>query len=231
MTLISGSRAPRRLAVAHYLVRSGLHQTRAVYVEASTSAANEMDLLFLALARVAGIPILVYIPDAYPYFPDLFVRRGLKSRMLDWGWRRSIATYLRLADLLLFPSTGLAACFETRQPVELLPPAGLANREYLPLSWESPTIVYVGGASYNDGIDLLLNAMEQVVARYPAARCSLVTGNAEAIARHSARQSSWLTIEQRAFDELPAVLRSATLVVAPLRINPYNDLRMPVKLF
>src|SRR5262245_28268409 len=71
-TLLSGNRTPRRWAVMRFLLRGGLRHTRAVYVEASTSTATEVDILFLALARKAGIPILVYIPDAYQLFPELY---------------------------------------------------------------------------------------------------------------------------------------------------------------
>lgn len=230
-TLLSGKRAPRRWAVIRYLLQGGLRQARAVYVEASNGPSNETDLLFLAMARAAGIPVLVFIPDAYQHFPDIFPRVGLKVKLLDWGWRRSIATYLRLADLLLFPSSGLAACFNSRQRVELLPPAGLPNREYVPLSWEPPTVVYVGGTSLRYGSDLLLSAMERVVARHPTVRCRFVTPNAETITGHPARHASWLTVEQRTFNELPTVMHSATLTVMPLRVNPYNDLAMPVKMF
>jgi glycosyltransferase involved in cell wall biosynthesis len=230
-TLLSGNRAPRRRAVIRYLLQGGLRRTRAVYVEVSNGPSNETDLLFLAMARAAGIPVLVFIPDAYQHFPDIFPRIGLRMKLIDWGWQCSIVTYLCLANLLLFPSPGLATCFNGRQPVELLPPAGLANREYVPLSWEPPTVVYVGGTSLRYGSDLLLGAMERVVARHPTVRCRFVTPNAETITGHPARHASWLTVEQRTFNELPTVMHSATLTVMPLRINPYNDLAMPVKMF
>jgi glycosyltransferase involved in cell wall biosynthesis len=232
-TLLTGSRMARRRAVARFLLRGGLRHTRAVHVEASTSTASEVDLLFLALAHAAGVPILIFIPDAYQLFPTIFPRTGLKERLLDWGWRRSIASYLRLADMLLFPSQGLGTCFDTQQCTEVLPPAGLPNQECSPLSWEPPTILYVGGASRRYGSDLLLDAMEQVVTRHPAARCRFITGDVavDVLAAHRARHTPWLTVEQRTFDELPAVMSSATLTVIPLRVNAYNDLAMPVKLF
>lgn len=230
-TLLAGNRMARRWAVTSFLLKAGLRRTRAIYVETSNGSANELDLLFLSLAKAAGIPILIFIPDAYQYFPDIFPRCGLKAKLLDWGWRRSIATYLRLADLLLFPSLGLADRFDSRQAKELLPPAGLPSREYTPLSWDPPTVVYVGGGTVRYGSVLLLNTMEQVVNRYPGVRCRFITPNAEAIAEHPARQASWLTVEYLSFDELPTVVHSATLFVSPLLINSYNDLAVPVKLF
>jgi glycosyltransferase involved in cell wall biosynthesis len=231
--LLTGSRLPRRRALARYCLGGGLRRARAVYVEASTSTATETDLLFLALARRAGLPLIIFVPDAYQLFPDLYPRVGWKVKLLDWGWRRSIAAYLRLADMVVYPSWGLADCFENRQKVNLLPPAGLPDREYTPLAFEPPTIVYVGAATYNDGSDLLLSAMEQVVHHYPTARCRFITGNSSAdiLVNHPAYRAAWLTFERRTFAELPEVMRSTTVLVIPRRRNPYNDLAMPLKQF
>jgi glycosyltransferase involved in cell wall biosynthesis len=229
--MISGGWMPRRREILRYLLHGGLRETRAVYVEASTTTATEADLLFLALLRLAGVPILIFIPDAYQRFPDIFRRSGLKVKMLDWGWRRSIAAYQRLADRLFFPSLGLAACFDNRPPIDVLPPGGLAGREPALVTAGPPTVVYIGATSHRYGSDLLLDAMEQVVARHPTARCRFITADASYLDGHPSRHAPWLTVERRSFDELAEVMRSATLAVIPLRSNPYNDLAMPVKLF
>ncbi len=230
-TLLAGNRMSRRREILRYMVSGGLRRTRAVYVEASTSTATETDLLFLALAHGAGRPVIVFVPDAYQLFPDLYPRQGLKVKLLDWGWRRSIWAYQHLADLLLYPSWGLAACFGTHRSTDVLPPAGQPDKDYLPLCWETPTVVYVGPASYNNGSDLLLSAMEQVVQRHPAARCWFITNEAGFLAEHPARHAPWLTIKAGALDDLPEIMRSATVLVIPRRRNPYNDLAMPVKQF
>ena len=229
--LIDGDRPTRRKALLRYLAGGGLGKTRAIYVEASTSTATELDLGFLAMAHAVGIPILIFIPDAYQYFPALYPRVGVKTALLDWGWRRSIATYLRVADRLLFPSRGLANYFPTDKPVTILPPGGPVGLEPATLNWDRPTVVYVGGANYRYGSDLLLDAMQQVVARCPTARCHFISGDATYLDQHPARHASWLTVERRAFHELPTVMRAATVAVVPLRINEYNDLAVPVKLF
>ncbi|MGH7453875.1 MAG: glycosyltransferase, partial [bacterium] len=237
-TLISGNRTPRRLAVLRYLLSGGLNRTRAVYVEASTSTATEIDLLFLSMARAAGIPIVVYISDGYQPFPDLYPRRGWKVKLLDWGWRRSIAAYLRLADLLLFPSHDLAACFDhhpqrNKRKVEfnVLPPAGRLNREWNPPATEPPVVVFAGETSYRYGSDLLLKAMVRVVTRYANAHCYIITPNAAFLNGNPARHASWLTVASRTFDELAPIMRAATLAIIPLRVNAYNDLAVPAKLF
>jgi glycosyltransferase involved in cell wall biosynthesis len=229
--MISGGWMQRRREILCYLLRGGLRQTRAVYVEASTTTATETDLLFLTLLRMVRIPILIFIPDAYQRFPDIFPRSGLKVKMLDWGWRRSIAAYQHLADRLSFPSLGLAACFNNRPPIDTLPPGGPTGREPASVCSEPPTVVYIGAATYRYGSDLLLDAMERVVGQHPDAHCRFITADATYLDGHPSRHASWLTVEHRSFDELPEVMRSATLAVIPLRSNPYNDLAMPVKLF
>jgi glycosyltransferase involved in cell wall biosynthesis len=231
--LLAGNRLPRRRALARYWFSGGMHRARAVYVEVSTSTATETDLLFLTLVRLTGIPLIIFIPDAYQLFPDLYPRTGWKVKLLDWSWRRSISFYLHLADLVVYPSWGLAACFKNRRKVDVFPPAGLPNRDYVPLSFKPPTIVYVGAASYNDGSDVLLSAMEQVVKCYPTARCRFITNNSSAdiLTNHPAYRAPWLTFERRTFEDLPEVMCSATVLVIPRRRNSYNDLAMPVKQF
>jgi glycosyltransferase involved in cell wall biosynthesis len=230
-TLISGNRRARRKAILRFLLQGGLRRTRAVYVEASTSAAGEMDLLLLALLHAAKIPLVVFIPDAYQLFPLLFPRSGLKMALLDWGWRRSIATYLRFADMLVFPSWGLADCFSTRLPVDTLPPGGARGLEPALLFGGPPTIIYVGTANYRYGSGLLLNAMPQVVARYSNATCCFITQDTTYLDGHPLRHAPWLTVEKRVFEELAEVMQRATVAVIPLLVNEYNDLAMPVKLF
>ena len=243
VTLLSGNRTPRRWAIVRFLWGGGLRHTRAVYVEASTSTATEVDILLLALARKAGIPILVYIPDAYQLFPELYPRRGWKVKLLDWGWKRTIAAYWRLAGVLLFPSWGLADSVRTalrhsnvrldRREVEidLLPPAGRAGLAWTPPAREPPIVVYAGGANVADGGDLLLSAMERVAAQYADAHCYFITMHEGTIARHPARHAHWLTVATKTMEELALLMRRATLVVIPRRRTPYNDLAMPVKLF
>jgi glycosyltransferase involved in cell wall biosynthesis len=228
--LIAGGWVSRRKEILRTIRQGGLRRVRAAYVEAATTTATETDLLFLALLRLAHVPLVIFIPDAYQLFPSIFPRTGLKVQLLDWGWRRSIAAYQRLANWLLFPSWGLADRFGSRPPVAILPPGGVAGRERSPICWDPPTAVYMGAASHRYGSDLLLEAMERVVAQHPTLRCRFLTVDASYLDRHPCRHAPWLTVERRSFDELPEVMRSATFAIIPLRSNPYNNLAMPVKL-
>jgi glycosyltransferase involved in cell wall biosynthesis len=229
--MISGGWTSRRREILRYLLRGGLRRTRAVYVEASTTTATETDLLFLTLLRLARVPILIFIPDAYQQFPDTFPRSGFKVKLLDWGWCRSIAVYQHLAGRLFYPTLGLASRFDNHPPFDTLPPGGPAGRELASVRSDPPTVVYIGAATHRYGSDLLLDAMQRVVDQRPDARCRFITADAAYLDGHPSRHASWLTVERRSFGELPEIMRSATLAVIPLRINPYNDLTMAVKLF
>ena len=227
-TLLTGARTPRRWLLLRYLLRGGLARTRAVYVEASTSTATETDLLFLNLARRAGLPILVFIPDAYQLFPQVYRRAGLKVVLLDWGWRRSIRAYQRLADVLFFPSEGLQAHFDCPRRAEPLPPAGVAGRPFVPPDPENRQVVYVGALNQLYGADLLLGAMERVIEALPDARLLVITREPGAL---DGLAAPWLRVEQRATDELAEVMAASSVAVIPWRQNEYHDLAMPVKLF
>lgn len=229
--LLSGSRKTRSQAVRQFLRQGGLSQARAIYVEASTSAANPSDLWFLWQAHRAGIPIVIFIPDGYQLFPEIFPRVGLKVKLLDWGWQISLRLYQRTADCLLFPSQGLADCFPNRPFTALLPPGGLASRPQSPITWHPPTISYMGGTSYRYGSDLLLEAMAQVVTVYPEARCLFISHESSYLDSHPHRRAPWLTVTQADFTQLPEMMAQTSVTVIPLRQNRYNNLAVPVKLF
>lgn len=232
-TLISGNRTPRRLAILKYILQGKLRHTRAIYVEASTSTATEMDILFLLIAHTLNIPIFIFIPDGYQLFPEIFPRIGLKVKLLDWGWKQSIKAYHTVANSLLYPSLTLASYFSHQSNThnDVLLPAGLPAREKTSLPWNPPEVVYIGTANFRYGSDLLLSAMEQVVAQYPSVQCRFITSKSDFLSNHPVRYASWLKIESHTFDQLPEIMKHATIGVIPLRQNSYNHLAVPVKLF
>lgn len=229
--LLSGTRHERRKATLRFIREGGLKKTSGIYVEASTSTATETDLLLLAEARRRGIPIVVFIPDAYQSFPELYPRKGWRVKLLDTGWRLSISAYQRFANLLLFPSRDLAHCFDNKPPINILPPGGLAGRPYIPLSWHPPTVIYVGATSHGDGSDLLLESMSLVVKDVPHAQGRFISSNTTFLSTLPWRNAPWLTVESRSFNEIPEAMAQATIAVIPRRQNRYHDLAMPVKLF
>lgn len=229
--LLSGTRHQRRKSILRFIRQGQLQKTAGIYVEASTSTAMEADILLLALARKRGLPVIVFIPDAYQSFPDLYPRKGWRVKLLDAGWRLSISAYQKLATLLLFPSWDLAHCFRNKPAIDVLPPGGLAGRPYNPPSWSPPTVIYVGATSHRDGSDLLLESMSLVVKDMPQARCTFISSNTTFLDTVPWKNAPWLTIEKRTFNEIPEAMAQSTLAIIPRLQNRYHDLAMPVKLF
>ena len=230
--LITGTRAGRRWPILKYLVTGQLRRTSCVYVESATSTATETDLLLLLVCKLFRVPIVIYIRDAHQFFPDIYDRTPLKVRMLDWLWRRSIQFYLLFADALLFPSEGLAQQFKFSNQYYLLPPAGSSNVPLESPDISSKVVIYVGGNSLPNGVDLLLEAMELVIEKYPEAKCIIVSDAGQSDDLILDWQSeSWVKFISGSFDDLPALMRDAYLAVIPYRKNSYGDLAVPVKLF
>jgi glycosyltransferase involved in cell wall biosynthesis len=231
-TLIAGTRAARRWLILKYLLTWQLRKTHCVYVESSTSYATETELLLLALCKFASIPIAIYLRDAYQFFPDYSDRTPIKVRMLDWLWKRSIQVYMGMADVLLFPSEGLAKQFTFSSPYRLLPPAGALRPRPSSLDISQKVVLYVGACSPPNGVDLLLEAMQRVMQTYPEAECLIVTDRKAS--RHL--RAAWadeprVRFTSGSFDDLVDFMQRAYVAVIPRRTHPYNSFALPIKLF
>jgi len=230
--LITGTRASRRWPILRFLFTGKLRKIRCIYVESATSTATETDLLLLLVCKLLRTPIVIYIRDAYQFFPDIFDRSPLKVRVLDWLWKRSIRFYILFADVLLFPSEGLARQFKFSNEYHLLPPAGSPGFSLESLAVARKMVLYVGAATSRMGADLLLEAMKLVVQKYTDARCVIVTSEEESRDfRAQWENQPWLTFSSGSFNDLPALMRDAYVTVVPIRRNTYNDFALPVKLF
>jgi glycosyltransferase involved in cell wall biosynthesis len=231
-TLIAGTRAQRRWLILKYVLTGQLSTTRYVYVESSSSYATEIELLLMVLCKRAGIPVAIYLRDAYQLFPDYSDRTSLKVRMLDWLWRRSIQVYMLVADILLFPSEGLAQQFTFSHPYRLLPPAGASGRRPGSLDISQKVVLYVGACSPPNGVDLLLEAMKRVVQTYPEAECLIVTDRkASGHLRTVWADEPWVRFTSGSFDDLANLMQRTYVAAIPRRKHPYNSFALPIKLF
>ena len=229
--IIACARNERRHALWKHIRSGQLKKTRAIYIETPTGSSTEVDILLLALARLKGIPVLAYFPDAYQYFPDLFPTPRLMDKLLRWRWMMFAFLYQKLAHLLLFPTWELAMCFgASHEKKNILPPGGMPKRTFNPLNWSQPTISYVGNLKKRDGGDILLDAMAKVIEKFPEAKCRIISASDAPVREHKQRNAVWLSIEKANFDELPAVFNQSTLAVIPRRRSAYMDLALPIKL-
>src|SRR3972149_6877108 len=124
-TLVAGRRGERLLKLLSLTVTGRLFRFAAVYVETATASATPADLLALAVLRLLGRPIFIYIRDAYQLFPAEFPPRTIRRKVSYCGWRFSVGVYKRVAARLLFPPTAPAELFDLEdRRWGLLPPAG-----------------------------------------------------------------------------------------------------------
>ena len=230
--LITGTRGGRRWPILRLLFTGQLGKVRCVYVESATSTATETDLLLLLVCKLLRIPIVIYIRDAYQFFPDIYDRSPLRVRILDWLWRRSIQFYILFAGILLFPSEGLAQQFKFSNRHDLLPPAGSASVLSETLDVSKKVVLYVGPTISTEGADLLVEAMKLVTAKHHGAKCLIVTNEGESQDfRARWKGEPWLTFTSGTFNDLPNIMRDVYLTVVPRRRDAYNDFALPVKLF
>ncbi|MCL6563374.1 MAG: glycosyltransferase [Firmicutes bacterium] len=226
LTVISGRRGERERALWRWVQAGGLGQVDAVYVESASSTATPGDLLFLAAVTRRKVPLGIYIRDYYQRFPDLYPQRTLKERLLALAYQATLAAYRRYADVLFFPTEGLAQLVGGRR-VALLPPAGEVKAPPEGLERNFSRVIYVGAVEERDGIPLLLAAWEEVRALM-AAELILVVRPREwrgwalpqgvrRVEAHGPALSRWLW--------------EAGLAVIPRLDTPYHRIALPVKLF
>ncbi|MEZ0240909.1 MAG: glycosyltransferase [Chloroflexota bacterium] len=225
LSVVSGGRAGRVPRLLRWLARGGLGSIDGIYVEAASSFATPVDLAFLALARLRGLPVGVYFRDAYQLFRDEYpVTRG-RERLLDWLWRRSHAPLQWVASQRYAPSAGLAIALGLESPV-LLPPGTDPDLPFLGAS-PGQLVGYVGSLSRSDGVDLLVEAVTQVRQSHPGCGLRIVS---PAEPEAALLRLPWVTWVDAGRAGLGAALGDVRVCVIPRRITPYTDLAVPLKL-
>lgn len=222
VTFITGTRASRRLPLLRLILQGGFKQFDCVYLEAATSTSMEIDLLLLFLLKWAGIPLGIFIRDAYPLFG--FSRlTNPKQWLLYWGWFISQWCYRQCATVLFFPTQSLASYFSYTR-AEILPPA--ARLGYLAQGTEQPLryILYAGFLNDENGWPLLQQVMDKIYTTEPHIRLLLLT------ASHIENTHPWMEIRRGTLEEIRSDLPAIACAVIPRLLTEYNHLSMPIKL-
>lgn len=220
LTFLSDTREGRRLPLLKLMGR--LREFDAVYVEAASSTAMELDLLFYASCRQLGIPLGIYIRDAYQLYPYFYDTGSLKNRLLKWAWQVSIWRYERDASVLYFPTQGLSEHFHHPRKL-LLPPAGRVL-EGVDRSAPERRVIYVGGISKEYGADLLLEAMDLLAVRMPDVKLTLVCAAHDHPLIQPYRDRPWLDLMRLQTDELLPEMNRAAVAIIPFRPMEYPAL-------
>lgn len=226
VTVIAGTRRQRRRWLLRALARGILNAVDLVYVESASSAATGTDLFFLWRVKQRGIPLAIFVRDAYQRFPGLYPQRTLKHRFMKRLYDGTLCAYGHLATQVYFPTKGLAQVVGTPSP-ELLPPAGVVRERPKGVTPLFGEILYVGAAGTHDGVDWLLEAIPWLRARHPSVHVTLIM-----------RPEEWpqsplpegVSVVAAAGDELAGWLWRGWVAVIPRHDTAYNRLALPVKL-
>lgn len=223
LTFFSGDRKARRKPLDEFKKRLG--DFDAVYVESSSSYSTISDFMFLWACKRAGLPVGLYIRDAYQFYPFFYDDSTLKNKVLKWLWYVTVWVYERTASILFFPTEGLSSKF--KHPKKLLLPPGGRLVEGVDRSKVERRVMYTGWISEEHGADLLLTAMDLVVAQVPDAKLTLICTTPDHPLLAPWKDRPWLDMMTRSTDDLLPEMNRCMVAVIPFRPNDYPAL--PVK--
>lgn len=229
LDLVSGARPGRAWAMLRYALSGRLRRLSGIYVESSSSLPGPMDLLFLALARALGVPVVTYIRDAYQLFPEYYPAASLRRKISRAAFRPVFRSLARLSSAVAFPSRGLATAVlgERRGGFAALLPPGARLPEVAALDPAAPGILYVGSLAHRaNGGDLLVEAMRRARERGHDLRLICVTPEGQG---PSEPHPDWLEMVRGGETEILSLLPRVLATVSPRLRSAYNDLAVPIK--
>jgi glycosyltransferase involved in cell wall biosynthesis len=230
LDVVDGYRGRRRGALLRYAFSGRLRGLSGIYVESSSFLPAELDIAFLALARLLGIPVITYVRDAYQLFDDYGSPDGLRGRIGRWLFLPAMRALGSVSSRLAFPTRGLAdAVLGGRSADAFLSPPGSPAPFDIARDPSANRLLFVGDARLPaQGAARLVSAIE--VARGRGVDVSLVV-----VCRPGqeppAPYPEWLEVKRAEGAEIAALLPGVLATVIPRPRNAYNDLALPIKLF
>ena len=96
---VFGERRERRRTIREYLNSGKTEGAAGLYVETSTSWCTIEDLRLMAACKSAGVPVVTWIMDAYPLYPETTSGVPLHKRLgASPLWWLSMRGYIRTSD-------------------------------------------------------------------------------------------------------------------------------------
>jgi glycosyltransferase involved in cell wall biosynthesis len=230
LDVVSGARTERATRMLRYALGGRLRRLAGVYVESSSALPGPADLLFLALARALGIPVLTYIRDAYQLFPEYYPITSPRRRISRALFLPLFRTLARLSSVVAFPSRGLASAVlgdgDRARAAALLPPGARLPAAAAP-DPAARSVLYVGSLARDaSGGDLLLDAVGLARERCPELQLICVAPEGQAPREP---HPTWLKVVRGGDQEILGLLPRVLATVTPRPRTPYNDLAIPVK--
>ena len=227
LDVIDGDRARRRGRLWRYALSGRLRGLDGIYVENSSTLPSESDLLFLALARLFGIPVLTYVRDAQYLFGEYYVASGLKRRLARGLFLPAVRLLRAVSSRTGYPSVGLARAVRDPSAEPLLLPPGSPAPVDVARRSDAHTLLFVGGMQYPvHGLDLLVGAFERVRAEGHDLDVVCVSRPGE---EPPEPRPAWLRVRHGESEEIRELLSGVLATVQPRRRSPYNDIAVPIK--
>ena len=227
LDVVAGYRGPRRSALARYAMSGRLRGLDGIYVENSSNLPSETDLVFLALARGLGVPVLTYFRDAQYLFAEYYVADTLKRRVARAAFPAAANALRAVSSRVAYPSRGLAdAVGDTARDPLLLPP-GSPTPSGVARSADASALLFVGGMRHHvHGLDLLVDGVERARSAGHEATVISVSRPGE---EPPAPRPDWLRVEHGEESAIRAVLPEVIATIQPRRCSPYNEIAVPIK--
>lgn len=227
LEVIAADRGPRRGLLLRYAFGGRLRGLAGIYVENSSTLPSEIDLAFLALARLLRIPVLTYVRDAQYLFEEYYPATSIKRRLARALFLPAISLLRRISTRVGYPSRGLAIAVRDPDPEPLLLPPGSPPPAAVARDAGARTLLFVGGMRYAvHGLDLLVGAVEHVRAEGHDLRIVCVSRPGE---EPPDPRPEWLSVERGGAAEIRALLPGVLATIQPRHRSPYNDLAVPIK--
>jgi hypothetical protein len=226
LDVVAGLRWKRAAMLARYAAAGRLRRLDGIYVESSTFLPAPSDLAFLALARALRIPVMTFIRDAYPLFPEYFEATSVKRRAASRLFMPAFRSLMAVSDMVAFPSPGLARLFGGAGARAILLPPGASAPVRVARSPNAHRLLHVGGVRWSAlGGDLMLRAVERARAAGNDVRLTCVCRPGD----EPAERPSWLEIVRASGDGIHALLDDTFATLIARRRGAYNDLAVPIK--
>lgn len=190
------------------------------------------------------IPILYFYRDCYWRFPELFYK---SSRIID-KIKYSIINKFHKIDLNLIHNTSSLVYFPTEsarkfskvEKSSLLPPGCSEAMTDLDIPLQkrpTPTGIYVGGATYRYGMDLLLNSFK-LLNQYEVKSKLIIVCNKNAWEDYCKQYhfpadscSEWLDVRHVSPNMgLELAYKNSDYAILPLMLDAYNNMALPIKM-
>ncbi len=226
LEVVSGTRGQRARGLVRYLARGRLRGLDGIYLENATTLPGPVDLGFVAVARLAGIPVVTYVRDAQQLFPEYYHASGLKRRLSRALFLPLTRLLIRLSSRATFPSSGLAAAVTGRAEAQLLPP-GARLADARPLDPAARTLLFVGGLRVPaHGAEILIEGTRLARERGHQVDLICVTRPGE---EPPGPMPAWAQVVHTEGAGIDALLSGVLASITPRRRTPYNDLAVPIK--